>query len=305
MHLIINSKAGSVIKAGEDGIRALVDASGALFTSVNFVEPDDISGQLDRIANDDMPVLIGGGDGTVARCLPYFIKHRKTMGVLPLGTMNLIAQDLGFPSDLADALNLYAQKTATAKIDVGRVNDLPFLCCVGYGTMPESAVYREDNRGQSDVILYPKLVKFVFDQMDPDNQRRVTLSMDHKKKHLKTAALVISNNLFATEKQLDNGGFIKRASLQNGHLGVYTVSPRTFWDKLRIALRLRLGGWKDDKTIREWRTRTAQIDGKDKKALISIDGEVLETSMPLQFHIEPQSLSVIVPVTAEGIKKVA
>lgn len=294
MHLFINNKAGTVLKSGEAEIRALIEKSQALFRSVNFISPDDISGHLQNLIEDDAPVLIGGGDGTIASCLPYFIKHNKTLGILPLGTMNMIAQDLGFSSDLAAVLALYSGETSVAKIDVGHVNDLPFLCCVGYGTMPESAVFREENRGTSDFLLYPQLVKFVFDQMDPHKQRRIIIKMDKRSKRLKTAAVVVSNNLFKDSNE-GGGGIVARGSLQDGQLGIYTVSPRSGWDKIRIALRLRLGGWQQDKTINEWRSRTVEINGQDKEALISLDGEVYETQMPLRFHIVPQCLQVLVP----------
>ncbi len=293
-HLLINKKAGSVLKAGEDNLQALIAESGVPVKSLQLIEPQHFSDQLHSLAQDETPILIGGGDGTIASCLPHFIEQKKTMGVLPLGTMNLLAKDLGFSGDLAEALTQYTKLLSTANIDVGYVNDHPFLCCAGLGTMPESAVFRENMRGTSDIVMYPRLIKFIFDQMDPARHRRLTLQLDGRRKYITSAALVVSNNLFANHQDTSEG-FLERPSLSGGRLGVYSFAPRSLKDKLTMLFRLRLGGWKDNVHLREWHARTLVVDDPEHKELVSVDGEVIEMMMPLRFRIEPRQLSVMMP----------
>lgn len=293
-HLLINSKSGTVLKTGVDALRKLVATSGIPVRSFNLIEPEHIVTQFDDFAADDHFVLLGGGDGTVASCLPYFIKTGRALGVLPLGTMNLLAKDLGFSGDLATALTQYTQPMKRIKIDVAYVNDHPFLCCAGLGTMPESAVFRENMRGENDLVLYPKLIKFIFDQMDPAMHRRVSIHMDGRKRRMRTAAIVVSNNLFANHPETAND-ILRRNSLSGGQLGIYSFAPQNLIDKLGLIARLRFGSWKHSARLREWHARDVLIDDPERKELVSIDGEVKELSMPLHFRIEPQALSVIVP----------
>lgn len=297
-HLLINSQSGSVIKAGAESIRELIASSGLPVASLQMIEPDHFNDKLNSFMGDDRAILIGGGDGTIAGCLPHFIDTGRTLGILPLGTMNLLARDLGFSGDMKEALAQYAKPTVTEKIDVAYVNDEPFLCCAGLGTMPESAVFRESMRGESDLVLYPKLIKFVFDQMDVKKQRRVALHMDGRRKNLHTAAIVVSNNRFLNHQDDTSDNFLQRASLQDGLLGVYSFAPRSLKDKLSFALRLRFGGWKNNTRLREWQARDVTLDDPAAKELVSIDGEVKEMQMPLRFHIKPQCLSVMRPKEA-------
>lgn len=299
-HLLINSQSGSVIKAGSEAIREMVAGSGLPIASIQLIEPDHFDDKLNGFIGDDRPILIGGGDGTIAGCIPHFIETGRTLGVLPLGTMNLLARDLGFSGNMEEALAQYAQPTIAEKIDVAYVNDEPFLCCAGLGTMPESAVFRENLRGESDLVLYPKLIKFVFDQMDVQKQRRVSLQMDGRRKNLRTAAIVVSNNRFLNHQDDTSDSFLQRASLQDGLLGVYSFAPRSLKDKLSFALRLRFGGWKNNTRLREWHAREVTLDDQAVKELVSIDGEVKEMQMPLRFHIKPKCLSVMRPQGAHA-----
>lgn len=291
-HFLINNKSGSVLKAGEESIRELIAKSGVPVKSLNLLEPDSFNSHLETFGEDDRFVLVGGGDGTIAGCLPYFIKTKRTMGVLPLGTMNLLARDLGFSGDLAEALAQYAGPIKETKIDVAYVNDKPFLCCAGFGTMPESAVFRENLRGEPDVVMYPKLIKFIFEQMDVQKQRRVSLKMDGRHKHFRTAAIVVSNNLFSNR---DDDEPLRRETLRDGKLGIYSFAPRSLRDKLGLMMRLRFGGWKNATRLKEWQANELLLDDPERNELVSIDGEVHEMTLPLRFRIEKQCLSVMIP----------
>lgn len=297
-HLLINRKSGAVLNAGEDGVQQLVARSGMVVASVHLIDGNRFEGLIPSLLAQGEGVIVGGGDGTIAGCLPHFIAHKQPMGVLPLGTMNLLARDLGFSGNLDEALGQYANgPLAVTEIDVAYVNDIPFLCCAGLGTMPESAKFRESRREDSALVLYPRLIKFIFDQMDPRKQRRVTLDLDGRRKHIKTAAIVVSNNLFRHDEDTveERGDALGRASLQDGKLGVYSFAPRNWREKTAMVLRLKFGGWKNENRLREWQAAEVLLDDAAYKELVSIDGEVRELTMPLRFRIEPRVLRVLVP----------
>ena len=77
-------------------------------------------------------VLACGGDGTVTACAEGLAGSGIPLGVLPLGTGNLLARNLGLPLDLGAAL-VVALTGADRRLDVGYANGRPFVVMAGIG----------------------------------------------------------------------------------------------------------------------------------------------------------------------------
>ncbi len=77
-------------------------------------------------------VLASGGDGTITACASGVAGTGVALGVLPSGTGNLLARNLGVPLDLHGALTVALTGTAQ-RLDVGLVNGRPFLVMAGLG----------------------------------------------------------------------------------------------------------------------------------------------------------------------------
>lgn len=293
-HILINKNAGTVQNLGEGELESLIVQSGIGVESLHFLEPDKVSQKAEYYRDSNAPVLLGGGDGTIRCCAPLFMETGKAVGLLPLGTMNLLAGDLGISADTAETLKGYAGKAEEVVIDVGMVNDEPFLCCVGFGTMPETSEFREENRTQSVPILVPRLTVFILNQLDVLHQRKIRMSVNGKSYRTQTSALVISNNEYNPQAEWRDDQF-KRPSLQDGKLGIYSASPRTLWDRVRLLLRLQTGSWHKDPVIREWKGEVVKLQTDHAEELISLDGETLTMNTPLNFWIKPRSLTFLVP----------
>ncbi|WP_417451600.1 diacylglycerol/lipid kinase family protein [Kordiimonas sp.] len=293
-YLLINSKSGTAGKTGRDAIEKAVTASGLPVDRLEFLPPDELATRLEEAAGGEHPVLIGGGDGTIKTCAEHMLKSKKPFGLLPLGTMNLLARDTGIPPDLDAALAAYARGAREVMIDVGWAGDELFLCCAALGMLAESSRFREENRGQNDLVLLPRLTAFVFNKMDKVFQRRVDLTMGKRRRRLNTAMLVVANNAFDKSGNWLMESF-RRKSLQGGKLAVYSAAPADTWDKLRLLLRLPTGGWGHDHVVREWQTPDLVLHSGHKEELISLDGEARTAKMPLTFRTEPKALSLLVP----------
>ena len=295
-NVLINKESGSVRDLGEEALRTLLSESSLNIANLELLCAGDFSHKIPEFMNFENPILIGGGDGTILNCAKAFMEKQRSFGILPLGTMNLLARDLDIPVEIDQTVQAYAQGIMEKDIDVGVVNDSLFLCCVGLGTMPESAEFREQNRTQSASVLMPRLTVFVLKQMDRVNQRKIHLDVDNQAKTIHTSALVISNNQYGPQGDWQEDNF-KRISLQDGELGIYSAAPVTFWQKLRLLLRLGLGDWRSDPVIREWSGKTVRLTTKNKQELLSLDGETKNFKTPLVFSIRPQSLSILLPQT--------
>jgi len=293
-HILINKHSGGALQLGLEQLEDTISASDIDVASLQILGAEQFFEELEALKNDETPILIGGGDGTIRSCAKSMIETGRGFGILPLGTMNLMARDLNIPLSIEDALSAYAHSTRELEIDVGFVNHELFLCCVGIGTMPESSEFREENREQNPTLLMPRLTVFVLDQMDQMRHRVMRLNMDGKEKTLKTAALVISNNQYQPQEEWSENNFV-RPSLETGKLGIYAATPFSMWDRVRLIARLKFGNWRDDPIVDEWYAENVSLTSKRDEELISLDGETQTFKTPLNFWVERKALKLLAP----------
>ncbi len=293
-HVLINDQSGAVLKLGKDVIEQKIASSNIEIESLHILPPDHFFQHLKRMNIVRRPFLIGGGDGTIRSAADIAMQNDLKLGILPLGTMNLLALDLGIPNDIDEALAHYADETRTEYVDVGVINNKTFLCCASIGTIPQASEFREEHRDKSDVVIFPRLTNYVMKQMDRIAHHKLYVDIDGRVQKLMTAALVISNNQFNK-----NAAFgyeqINRASLQDSKLGVYSVAPKTMWDKIRIMFRLVWGKWQKDPNIQSWEGEKVSIKTEGNTQTIALDGEITTMSTPLNFRIKPLALGLVVP----------
>jgi undecaprenyl-diphosphatase len=140
--LLVNADAGS---AEPDEVRERVrDVLPA--AEVVVVDPDDdVDRVLDAAAARATVLGVAGGDGTVSHAAAVALRHRVPLAVVPAGTLNHFAADLGV-SDLDDTLAAVATGSAVA-IDVGSAgsadDDLLFLNTFSLGVYPDLVRRRE------------------------------------------------------------------------------------------------------------------------------------------------------------------
>ncbi len=293
-NILINKDSGTVRRLGAEGVEAIISASPINLKSLIFVGSEDIEDRFEQLMAQEYPILLGGGDGTIAHAVSYFQPAHQPFGILPMGTMNMLAGDLGIPTSLEEALAGYSRGTRKIKVDMGEVNGRPFLCCAALGVMPEASVFRESNRGSPDAILLPRLTLFVLEQLKRTNNRKISVQMDGVRKRLRTAALIISNNQYAHETRA-GGVAAAKETLNEGVLGIYNITPRNFWERLLLLFRLRAGGWKSDPFVREYTAKEFLVYSDRVKELVSIDGEPTELRTPLQFKMRANVLELVVP----------
>ncbi|ESQ80828.1 diacylglycerol kinase family protein [Asticcacaulis sp. YBE204] len=293
-NILINGKAGTVLNLGQPAIESAVESSGIALKELCFSEPDDMEANLKRFSEDEAPLLVGGGDGTLLSSAEYLSKHtQKAFGVLPFGTMNLLAKDLSI-NTLSEALTAYAGEFEETAMDAGFVNGHMFLCCASIGTMPQASVYREKNRGTNIMLLIPQLFFFVIDNFEKRKSERIVLDIDGKMTKFRSPAVVVSINRFADSTLLTQNNF-KRVSLQGGELAAYISTTKTRASHLRFVTSLLFGHWLKDPDLKEIFAKKIKLWSGHKKQLVSIDGEVVKMPTPLEFTLKARHVHLLVP----------
>jgi diacylglycerol kinase family enzyme len=298
-HVLINAGSGTAMKRGEQFFQTLIEGTDLNVKEYDFIPSDKIADRMKALIKSDTPILVGGGDGTIAHTAALHMEHDKPFGIIPMGTMNLLARDLGIPliKDEENIFNLY-NRTTVMPIDVATANDKPFLCCAAIGTIPQAALFRENIRDLPDVLMMPRLTAYVLNQMDRSKMRSLRVLADNKEMGLETAILAISNNRFAHSREADFT--LAKKSLQDGMLGIYSAAPQTFFERIRLLLKMQQGKMETEPTIQESQAHNVLVRTDKSSELVSIDGEPVMMKTPISFKILPGALKVIIPMQQEA-----
>ncbi|MEI6557527.1 MAG: diacylglycerol kinase family protein [Rhodospirillaceae bacterium] len=243
------------------------------------------------VASDAEAVIIGGGDGTVATAAGLLLGTGKALGLLPLGTMNLLARDLGMPADWRAAVAVLAAGVRRP-IDIGEVNGRVFLNNSVIGLYPTLVRARERQRGVPGWRKWPAMASAVLKALRYYNLIEVEVDLGHGPRLIRTPALAVVNNVYRDPAAT----FLNRPTLDGGQLAVYVAQHQTRLGLVRLMAGLALGGWQSNAELDSLTMTDLTVTSHARRRLkVAIDGEVTRLTPPLVYRIRPKALSVLVP----------
>lgn len=129
--LLINPKAGSLFRSG---LKGWLDSHRSAFHLVPTKSAEDLADKARALAEAGEPIVAAaGGDGTLMNAATGLTGTQAALGILPCGTMNVFARELGIGSRRFD-IALEAMQTGLRQaVDIFTVNDKPFLQMAGFG----------------------------------------------------------------------------------------------------------------------------------------------------------------------------
>lgn len=299
--LIINRRAGTALRMDADDMKrraeAAFSAAGAA-VDVRIVGPEDVGAELRSALARDVPIIVGGGDGTVRSAATKLISTPVPLGVLPLGTMNLLARDLGIPLDFDEALQTLA-RADVARMDAASVNGDIYLCNSLMGLPAVFSSERETLRGTGfiDGLRH----SFSLARRIASLRNRVALQLDDgvQLKKMRVMAASISNNPYCGSDAVG----LRRPKLDTGTLGIYASRHRTGFSAAYALVRAYFRTWRDDAYVSEHFSTRLQINSRRSRILLSNDGETRYYDTPLVYRSHPRALTVMVPVLEEQVRQ--
>ena len=141
--VILNTGAGSANGTElEDSIQSSFRRVGISVDLRRIESGEDLSATVRKAADECDVIVAGGGDGTISSVAAVTVEKQKTLGVLPLGTLNHFSKDLGIPQDLDGAIDVIAQNNIR-DIDIAEVNGRYFINNSSIGLYPRLVLTRE------------------------------------------------------------------------------------------------------------------------------------------------------------------
>ena len=243
-------------------------------------------------------VAVAGGDGTLNCAASILAGGRVALGILPLGTMNLLAKDLGIPLDLDAAVDTLRTGRPRA-VDVGRVNGHVFLINSVLGMPARMDRHRESFRGRRiGAVGLLRLALAILRHLGPYPRLSAILSEGGQRRRLRLRLLAVINNDYAEGP----GKILERSRVDGGGLTLYIARRLPPWRLGRLALGFRLGRWRDLPGLeRRGATRFALSAGRRALRVMN-DGEIRLIASPLRYRLEPGALTVIVPAASEPVR---
>lgn len=240
-------------------------------------------------------VVAAGGDGTINLVAGLVLESGLPFGVIPLGTFNYFARDLGIPLDPLAAALAIAQGHVR-RVHVARVNGHLFLNNASFGLYRHLLEERERYKqrfGRYKVVAVMAALAALWRYRQVYTLR---MELDGKPVIIRTPLLFLGLNSLQLEK-LDLE--IARCT-EEGLLAVIALQPASRWHMLGVALRGALGGLHDSPDLRCFGAARVEVsqDGR-RRTRVAVDGECIDCDLPLHFEVQRDALRVMVPRAPE------
>ncbi|MFE2098813.1 diacylglycerol/lipid kinase family protein [Streptomyces sp. NPDC059468] len=279
--LIVNPRSGGG-KASRFRIAERARTLGARVFLIDHSLPQDLATVARRAVDDGADLLgVAGGDGTQALVAEVAAESGLPFVVIPAGTRNHFAMDLGLDrEDPAAALEALTDGVEL-RVDLGYAGERVFVNNVSFGAyaaLVQDPAYRDDKLGTAVRVL----PEFLARHEGPDLVVRAgPLTVDGPD------AVLVSNNPYQVD---DPTGLGRRAHLDSGLLGVLTARAET---PAETAARLRSG---QPHGLTRLATPDDVVVYADAPVLhAGLDGEAVSLPTPVRCRISPRALRVWVP----------
>ncbi len=232
-------------------------------------------------------VLVVGGDGTVRDVAQFFIENKISvpLGIIPLGSANLLALTLGIPLfNLANSLE-FALNSSPQILDAISVNRQYYgLICAGQG-YDTSLINQTTRKLKKQYGFFAYVISFLKTFFLYFN-RRYTIVVDGKRYETVGKIAIVLNGLSVLGIPLD-----KKISPSDGILDVVVFNPRTLWDIFHALLYSFWQGIERTPRVQIFSGKEISINQRGGK-FIQVDGEVFRAKN-LQIHVLPSAINIV------------
>ena len=255
----------------------------------------EINAAMRRAVEGGCETLVaGGGDGTINCGASAAMERGIPLGVLPLGTLNHFAKDLGIPLDLEEAARVVLTGIV-CKVDVGEVNGRIFLNNSSLGVYPAIVRlrerYQESGRSKWIAALWAGLAVL---RRNPFLAVRIIAEEETMVR--RTPFVLVGNNEYRMVG-LNPG---TRESIAGSHLAVYVLNAERRRGLIQLAWQIVIKGVNEVKELDLLTVDEVTIETRRRNLKVALDGEVFTLDSPLSYRIRPGALRVHVPAAASA-----
>jgi YegS/Rv2252/BmrU family lipid kinase len=290
--VLLNRGGGAVAadpKIGDKVAAALKDAG--VDADVELIGGGDCAVRCRAIAErGDELLVVGGGDGTISAAASALAGTETTLGILPLGTLNHFARDLGVPTKLEEAAKLIAERPER-HVDVAEMNDRIFINNSAIGLYPLMVLDRDLQRKRLGRSKRLAMIVASLRTLARFGHQRLTLTVNDEKARIDTPLLFVGNN----DYRIDIGAPGQRESVEDGRLSVFVMRKKTRLGFIAASVRALFNRTRQDDMVKLEDVQRLRVSSRKRMLAVSLDGEVVRAELPFDYKIRRKALRVIAP----------
>jgi len=290
--LVVNTRS----RRGAHAYQAAVELLAAQGITLDAAYPVRDPGRLQEVVRESIEaghrlIIVGGGDGTLSSLVDALAYRDVVLGVLPIGTANSFARELGLPLSLKGAVEVIA-RGKVADIDLARVNQDYFVNTASLGLAISVARATphalKKYLGRLGYLLVGSIKLLCYHSF------RCRVISDGCRFDGEALQVLFANGRYY-------GGVLMagNANPENRVILVQIVRGRRRRDLVRSWIAFRLRRSPDPATVTEFAVREATIETEPRQ-YVSIDGEIAAQT-PIRLSVAPEALNVLVPETFADI----
>jgi YegS/Rv2252/BmrU family lipid kinase len=293
--VILNPVAG---RSSADEVRRLLDAAlSAAHWSHEVYETrgdDDIGALLAQAQTTGCDLVVAaGGDGTVSLVANALVGTTMPLGIIPSGTANVLALELGIPQNLEQAAQLLVQGHTHRTLDAMRLGDQHFVLQIGIG-LDALMIQQTDRQAKRRWGRLAYLATLAA-QLVGYQPQRFTILIDGRRLRPRAWQILVANVGLLGAPPLRWG---PRIEPDDGEIDLCIIHIRTLLDYARIAVQVLRGHQRTAPNMHYIRVREHVVIAADRSLPVQADGEIVGQT-PVRISVVPHSVTLRVPLTAQ------
>ncbi len=259
--------------------------------SFKFITPDELS-DFDTAPYETIVAM--GGDGTVNAVVPHIINNpNKTLGIIPCGTANLLAEKLGISANFKKAFKVFRENNKT-KIDVLKTNEAHCILRLGLG-YDADIICKTPQSLKHKFGYFAYFVAGILFALRLKN-KEYEIECDGAAQTVQASCIIVANaaNMYRNWVSVARG-----CRLNDGLMDVFilkTENPIVYFFEL---LRMIFHGHQTNKNAMYFKTSKLSIKNKWMNA--HIDGEKKNFQEEIEIDIQKSSINVICPLKTRSL----
>jgi len=249
--------------------------------------PGEATLKAKEAAKNGYDLILGaGGDGTINEIVNGIMDEDVVLGIIPLGTVNILSMELGIEQNISRALSL-VKNGKIFKMDVGVVNDKYFLLMVGAG-FDSYAIYRVNLKLKKYVGVLAYLFAGIY-SLFKYKPKKIMVNIDNHR--------IDEIGYFVIVENVDSyGGKFKvapYAKFNDKLLDVCVFKKYSLWDSFRYFIGVALNRHLNFPDVRYYQCKTVSLSSTEN-VLVHSDGD-LTYSLPVDIKIAKRQLKILRP----------
>lgn len=242
----------------------------------------------EAIANGAKIIVAGGGDGTISTIAQHLaFKDHLTLGILPLGTHNNFAKDLGIPEKIEDAMEIITSGIVE-KINLGEVNGHYFVNNSSIGLYPRIVLKREQ-REMAGVKRLFAFSRAVVSTLINFKKYKIQINSGNIVQERISPMVFVGNG----DYNLNTVGIAKRRKPGQGRLSLILFKNPSRLGLISIVLKDFLNLLQDDKNVEQYFLDKFQINTPEKQINVACDGEIALLQTPLVYSCHRNAMNIL------------